>query len=68
MIIRFQSLFLLHDCPFTGEHRKEDYAKINPFKVVPVIDDDGFVLPERFVILFSDGISGGISFVMFVHY
>ena len=32
-----------------GEHFQEDYAKnINPFKLVPVIHDDGFVLPERY--------------------
>jgi len=29
-----------------GEHMGEDFAKINPFKKVPVIDDSGFILTE----------------------
>ena len=31
------------------EHLTDEYAKINPFKKVPVIDDSGFILTERFV-------------------
>lgn len=30
------------------EHMTDDYAKINPLKKVPVIDDSGFVLTERY--------------------
>lgn len=32
------------------EHMGDEYAKINPFKKVPVIDDDGFILTERFIL------------------
>ncbi|XP_041379238.1 glutathione S-transferase theta-1-like [Gigantopelta aegis] len=34
-----------------GEHHAEDFAKINPFKLVPVIDDNGFVLTESVAIM-----------------
>ncbi|XP_046351438.2 glutathione S-transferase theta-3-like [Haliotis rufescens] len=34
-----------------GEHFSEEYARINPFKLVPVIDDNGFVLTESVAIL-----------------
>lgn len=30
------------------EHTTDEYAQINPFKKVPVIDDHGFILTERF--------------------
>ena len=36
---------------FTGEHMKEPFAKLNPNKMVPVIDDDGFILTESATIL-----------------
>lgn len=29
------------------EHMTDEYSKINPFKKVPVIDDDGYILTER---------------------
>lgn len=32
----------------SGEHFTEEYKKINPFGLVPVIDDNGFLLTERF--------------------
>lgn len=35
---------------FTGEHKQEAFTKINPVQLVPVIDDNGFVLTERHVI------------------
>src|SRR4030081_868586 len=36
---------------FTGEHAREPYASINPNKMIPVLDDDGFVLSESSAIL-----------------
>jgi glutathione S-transferase len=32
-----------------GEHLSEEYEKLNPLKKVPVIDDHGFILRERYV-------------------
>ena len=32
---------------FSGEHMTEEFAKVNPFQRVPVINDDGFQLTER---------------------
>jgi glutathione S-transferase len=29
------------------EQMSDEYARINPFKKVPVIDDSGFILTER---------------------
>ncbi|XP_060083378.1 glutathione S-transferase theta-1-like [Ylistrum balloti] len=34
-----------------GEHHTDEYKKLNPFSLVPVIDDDGFVLTESVAIL-----------------
>uniref|UniRef100_A0A915L6U6 GST N-terminal domain-containing protein n=1 Tax=Romanomermis culicivorax TaxID=13658 RepID=A0A915L6U6_ROMCU len=37
------------NCPVAlrrGEHLTEEYSKINPFKRVPFIDDNGFKLSE----------------------
>jgi len=36
---------------FTGEHLREPYTSINPSKMVPVLDDDGFRLTESSAIL-----------------
>ncbi|XP_022218260.1 uncharacterized protein LOC111071301 [Drosophila obscura] len=33
------------------EHRTEDYAKMNPQKEIPVLDDDGFYLSESIAIM-----------------
>lgn len=33
----------------SGEHQTEEYKKINPFGLVPVIDDNGFILTERYM-------------------
>ncbi|OWF55347.1 glutathione S-transferase theta-1-like [Mizuhopecten yessoensis] len=34
-----------------GEHRSADFKKISPISLVPVIDDDGFILTESVAIL-----------------
>jgi glutathione S-transferase len=44
-IVQSFSHFLL----VSGEHKKEEYKKINPFQKVPVIDHDGFLLTERYL-------------------
>lgn len=31
----------------TDEHNAAEYEKVNPFKQVPAIDDNGFKLTER---------------------
>lgn len=36
---------------FTGEHLREPYTLTNPNKMIPVLDDDGFVLSESSAIL-----------------
>ena len=35
----------------TGEHFGDEFTKINPFQRVPVIDDNGFVLSERYCLM-----------------
>jgi glutathione S-transferase len=54
-------LFFVHDAGitvdevtvdlFTGEHVKEPFVSLNPSKMVPVLEDDGFVLTESSAIL-----------------
>jgi glutathione S-transferase len=54
-------LFFVHDAGikveevvvdlFSGEHVKEPFANLNPSKMVPVLDDGGFVLTESSAIL-----------------
>jgi len=49
-------LFFVHDSGikldevivdlFSGEHVKEPFSTMNPSKMVPVLDDDGFILTE----------------------
>ena len=34
-----------------GEHMTEEYAKMNPQKEIPVLDDDGFLLSEHIAIM-----------------
>ena len=34
-------------CAHIGEHLKDEFAQVNPFRLVPVIDDNGFKLTER---------------------
>ncbi|XP_045496277.1 glutathione S-transferase 1 isoform X2 [Colias croceus] len=44
--------FELKDTNFgAGEHMAEEYAKMNPQKEIPVLDDDGFYLSESNAIL-----------------
>uniref|UniRef100_A0A182YTV0 GST N-terminal domain-containing protein n=1 Tax=Biomphalaria glabrata TaxID=6526 RepID=A0A182YTV0_BIOGL len=33
------------------EHQTDEFKKINPFSLVPVVDDDGFLLTESMAIL-----------------
>ena len=54
-------LFFVHDSGikleeivvdlFSGEHVKEPFSNMNPSKMVPVLDDDGFILTESSAIL-----------------
>ena len=32
-----------------GETKSAEYLAINPYGAVPCIDDDGFILPERYL-------------------
>ncbi|XP_065355310.1 glutathione S-transferase 1-1 isoform X2 [Calliphora vicina] len=44
--------FELHNVDYVAsEHLSEDYAKINPQKEIPVLDDDGFYLSESIAIM-----------------
>ena len=36
---------------FTGEHMREPYTLLNPNKMIPTLDDDGFILTESSAIL-----------------
>lgn len=35
----------------TGDHKTDEYAKINPERKVPAVDDDGFMLNESRAII-----------------
>jgi glutathione S-transferase len=35
----------------TGEHKKPEFLAINPFGQLPVLDDDGFILPDSNAIM-----------------
>lgn len=49
MVLR-NTVFNCADILLTGEHRRKDFEKVNPFKLLPVIEDDGFFLPERYAL------------------
>ena len=51
MVLR-NTVFNCADILLTGEHRRKDFEKVNPFKLLPVIEDDGFYLPERYVFIY----------------
>ena len=34
---------------FPGQQHEADFVKKSPFHKIPIIDDDGFLLAERFV-------------------
>lgn len=42
---------LVHVCLTTGEHRSDWYAEVNPNRLVPAFEEDGFVLTESAAIL-----------------
>lgn len=42
---------IINSSLITGEHFGEAYGKLNPFRKVPVIDDNGFILTERLGLL-----------------
>ena len=42
---------LVHVCLTTGENRADWYAKVNPNRLVPALEEDGFVLTESATIL-----------------
>ncbi|CAH0582954.1 unnamed protein product [Chrysodeixis includens] len=54
-----RQVFAALDVPFelvnvifnNGEHMTDDYAKMNPQKEIPVLDDDGFFLSESVAIM-----------------
>jgi glutathione S-transferase len=33
------------------EHFSDEFVQINPFKKVPVVDDDGFIVTERWLLI-----------------
>ena len=33
----------------SGEHFEKDFTELNPMQKVPVLDDNGFVLTERYL-------------------
>ena len=37
----------------SGFHTTENYANMNPQKEIPVLDDDGFFLSERYLFYFN---------------
>ena len=43
---------------YTREHKSPEYMKLQPFGVVPVLDDDGFIIYGNF---HSQQINGRVS-------
>ena len=42
---------LIRNCIFSGEHKTAEYLEKTPIGQVPIVENDGLVLTERYVVL-----------------